>query len=179
MGLPLRTPALRLRHFVRADAQDVMTLNGEATTRAWLPSHVYPTLDEAVQAIDHLIASYATPAHPKRGPYVLGIEHAATGRMLGHVGFSPLDDEVEISYAIAEDARRQGHAVEAMVAACLWATDVFALDRIVALTASANVASRRALVRAGFCLSGEQPMRFQGSQQTVSVYSWSPVSTAR
>jgi RimJ/RimL family protein N-acetyltransferase len=88
------------------------------------------------------------------------------------VGFSPLGGDVEISYSIAEASRGHGYGAEAIAAACLWACSAFGLGRIVALTASANVASRRALVRAGFCQISEDRMPFQGHEQLVSTYAW-------
>lgn len=172
--LPLRTPSLVLRHFVPEDAPLLLSLNGEETTRRWLPSHVYPDLSQAVAALGHLIKCYASPGDAKLGPYVLGIEHRETARLLGHVGFSPLADDVEVSYAIAEEARGRGYATEALAHACVWAAKAFALRRLVAATASANLPSRRTLDRAGFLHSGDEFTRFQGSEEHVSRYVWFP-----
>ena len=69
------------------------------------------------------------------GPYVLAIVEAGTSRLLGHVGFSPLDDEVEVSYAIAEDSRGRGYGAEALRHACQWAAETFVLPSILALDA--------------------------------------------
>jgi RimJ/RimL family protein N-acetyltransferase len=171
-GIPLRTPSLLLRHFVPEDAAEAMALNAEPTTAAWLPSHVYATPAEAEQAVAYLIDQCADPADPRRGPYVLAVEHLDSGRLLGHVGFSPLDGEVEISYAIAQAWRGRGFGAEAVGAACAWAAAAFGLEKIVALTASANAASRRMLVRAGFVHANDSIRRFQGSEQAVSIYAW-------
>ncbi|MGA0610635.1 GNAT family N-acetyltransferase [Caldimonas sp. KR1-144] len=170
--LPLRTPSLLLRHFIRADAPRLMALNGEASTRRWLPSHVYADLAEAQAALDFLIKCYSSPGDPRRGPYVLGVEHAESAQLLGHVGFSALDDDVEVSYAIAESARGRGYGAEALQHACRWAFAAFALPRIVAVTALANASSRRTLDRAGFGHAASQLMRFQGIEQTVSRHVW-------
>lgn len=175
--LPLQTPSLVLRHFVPEDAPIMMSLNGEASTRRWLPSHVYADLAEADAAVAYLIQCYTSPGDARRGPYVLGIEHRDSARLLGHVGFSPLAGDVEVSYAIAEDARGRGYVTEALVAGCLWAADAFALRRVVAVTASANLPSRRTLDRAGFVHSSDEVMRFQGSEENVSRYVWLPGST--
>ncbi|HEY9068423.1 MAG TPA: GNAT family N-acetyltransferase, partial [Burkholderiaceae bacterium] len=161
-----------LRHFVPDDAPRVMILNNEATTRLWLPSHGYADLDEAAAAMAHLIACCMAPGDPRLGPYVLGIEHRESGTLLGHVGFSPLDDEVEVSYAIAEQARGRGYGTEALAFACRWAAATFSLPRIVAITACANLSSRRTLERAGFVHARTELMRFQGSEQTVCRYAW-------
>ena len=172
--LPLRTSSLVLRHFVPEDAPVVMSLNGEETTRRWLPSHVYSDLAQAVVSLDYLIKCYSSPGDAKLGPYVLGVQHRETARLLGHVGFSPLAGDVEVSYAIAEGARGRGYATEALVEACIWAAGAFALRRLIAVTASANMPSRRTLDRAGFVHSCDEAMRFQGSEQNVSRYVWCP-----
>ncbi len=170
--LPLQTPSLLLRHFVPEDAQRVMALNGEPSTRHWLPSHAYADLDEAVAAMAFLIARYASPGDPRLGPYVLGVEHRGGGQLLGHVGFSPLDGDVEVSYAIAEQARGRGYGAEALGHACRWAAAAFSLHTIVAVTASANVASRRTLDHAGFVDAGADTMCVQGTEQSVSRHVW-------
>ena len=173
-GLPLETPSLRLRHFVPEDAAPIMALNAEASTRHWLPSHVYPTLEDASSRLEFLISCYSSPGHPQRGPYVLAVEHKAEAKLLGHVGFSPFDDEVEVSYAIAESSRGRGYGTEALVHACNWLADAFAVSRVLALTESANVISRRLLDRACFVRVHEAIMMFQGHEQLVSRYYWHP-----
>ena len=171
-GLPRPTPSLRLRHFVREDAPVIMALNAEASTRRWLPSHVYATPDDAFSALAFLISCYSAPGRPQLAPYVLAVEHRETTRLLGHVGFSPLGGEVEVSYAIAESARGRGHGAESLINACNWIADVFTVSRVVAVTANANVASRRTLERASFVHMEDEDMVFQGNQQTVSRYCW-------
>ena len=172
--LPLRTPSLLLRHFVPEDAPAVMSLNSEQTTRRWLPSQVYSDLSQAAASLTHLIKSYSSPGDAKLGPYVLGVEHQETAQLVGHVGFSPLASEVEVSYAIAEGARGRGYGTEALAHACIWASAAFALRRLTAVTAAANLPSRRTLDRAGFVHSCDEAMRFQGSEQNVSRYVWCP-----
>lgn len=177
-ALPLRTRSLVLRHFVPHDAAVMMQLNGEATTRRWLPSHVYPDLAQAADSLAYLIACYSSPGNARLAPYVLGVEHHNTAQMLGHVGFSPLAGDVEVSYAIAEGARGRGYATEALAEACAWAAGAFALPRLIAITASANLPSRRTLERAGFRHSGDETMRFQGSDEDVSRYAWLPTGAS-
>jgi RimJ/RimL family protein N-acetyltransferase len=177
IGLPILTPSLRLRHFVLEDAPAIMALNAEASTRRWLPSHVYASVDDAVAALRFLIACYCAPGDPRRGPYVLAIDHAGTDRLLGHVGFSPLGDEVEVSYAIAEAARGKGYAAEALVHACSWIACAFAIPHVLAVTATDNLASRRALARASFAHMQDEVMMFQGAQRAVSRYGWNVEET--
>jgi RimJ/RimL family protein N-acetyltransferase len=147
-----------------------MALNDEASTRRWLPSHVYPTLADARAAIDFLIACYSTPGDPSAGPYVLAVDESGTGLLLGHVGFSPLGREVEVSYAIAESARGRGYGAEALVRACDWVARAFGLQDLVAITAVANVASRVTLERASFVHVHDTSMDVQGTERAVSRY---------
>jgi len=171
-GLPISTPSLQLRHIVQGDALEMMALNAEPSTSHWLPSHVYATADEAQSRIEYLISCYAEPGHPQRGPYVLAVAETSTSRLLGHVGFSPLDDEVEVSYAIAESARGRGYGVESRASACEWVANTFAVPRVVAITEVANVPSRCILERAKFVHVQDEDMIFQGVQHAVSRYCW-------
>lgn len=168
--LPLRTRSLLLRHFVPEEAETVRALNAEPSTRTWLPSHVYRTPDEAADRVGYLIDQYAYPANPRLSPYVLGVEHLRTGQLLGHVGFSALGGEVEISYPISQASRGHGLGAEAIGAACAWLMQACDLSQIVAITAQVNTASRRTLSRAGFAHIADELGRFQGRQQSVSTY---------
>ncbi|MFO1303882.1 MAG: GNAT family N-acetyltransferase [Burkholderiales bacterium] len=171
-ALPLDTASLRIRHIVVDEAIRMMELNVEPSTRRWLPSHVYADADEARSRLRYLISCYSSPGDPRLGPYVLAVEHLASGALLGHVGFSPFDSDVEVSYAIAETSRGRGFGAEALSSSCRWAAETFNLHRILAITESENVPSRRTLDRAAFVHDGDMVMRFQGSPQAVSRYVW-------
>jgi RimJ/RimL family protein N-acetyltransferase len=170
--LPINTPSLRLRHFVPDEVALIKELNAEPSTSHWLPSHVYANEDEAQSTVGYLISCYSSPGDPRLGPYVLGVEHRHTGVLLGHVGFSPIGSDVEVSYAIAEASRGRGYGVEALVHSCKWAAEAFSLPSILALTAASNVASRRTLERSRFVHERDTLARFQGTEQVVSRYSW-------
>lgn len=170
--LQITTPSLLLRHLVVEEAARMMELNGEPSTRRWLPSHVYADTNEATSRMQYLISCYSSPGDPRLGPFVLAVEHRAGGALLGHVGFSPFDSEVEISYAIAESSRGRGYGAEAVLYACQWAADTFNLPGVLALTESENAPSRRTLERAAFMHVEDTLMQFQGCQQQVSRYWW-------
>jgi RimJ/RimL family protein N-acetyltransferase len=169
-ALPIRTRSLLLRRFAPEDAERFIELNAGPYTGRWLPSHAYAIRKDADAVLRHLIGSYAVPGDPRRGPFVLGIEHLDTGALIGHVGFSLLAEEVEVSCAVAESARRHGLGSQALDAACEWACRSFELPGVVAVTARENVASRRALERAGFVHVLDRTVRFEGAQQVVSRY---------
>ena len=149
-----------------------MALNGEPSTRHWLPSHVYSSPEAAEAALRFLVSAYYSPGDPRLGPYVLAVDDGRSGELIGHVGFSPLQGEVEVSFAIAESARKRGYAVEALLHGCGWIAGAFGLPSIVAVTAAGNAASRRTLERAGFAHERDEPMRFQGEEALVSRYRW-------
>ena len=140
--------------------------------RQTLPDHRW--IVSMIIVTDERCTGYSSPGHPQRGPYVLAVEHKDEAKLLGHVGFSPFDDEVEVSYAIAESSRGRGYGTEALVHACNWLADAFAVSRVLALTESANVISRRLLDRASFVRVHEAVMMFQGHEQLVSRYYWHP-----
>jgi RimJ/RimL family protein N-acetyltransferase len=171
-SLPITTPSLRLRCLIVEDAERMMELNGEPSTRLWLPSHVYRDVDEATSRMHYLISCYSSPGDPRLGPYVLAVDHLASGVVLGHVGFSPFDSDVEVSYAIAETSRGHGYGAEALFKACQWAAENWNLPSFLAITAVGNAPSRRTLERAAFVRAEDTVMEFQGSRETVSRYVW-------
>jgi RimJ/RimL family protein N-acetyltransferase len=168
--LPLETRSLLLRHFVMEDAVAVHTLSDEESSRTWLPSQVYRDHAHACSVLESLIGHYSAPGNPTEGPYVLGIEDRTTGTLIGHVGFSPFGNEVEIGFGIAERCQRQGLATEAIGAASRWVFRTFGLKRILGVASAANIASMRTLRRAGFVHEEDRAMKFQGVEQDVCVY---------
>lgn len=170
MNLPVETRALRLRQLEPADAPVMLALSREDSARAGLPSQIYRDDAHARAALEHLIQHYSRSGNPRLGPYVLAMEHRDDGALIGHVGFSPLDDVVEIGFSVAEAYQGRGLAAEAVAAASRWAIEQFDLGSIVAITASTNVASKRTLARAGYAYEGDTRMNFQGSEETVSCY---------
>lgn len=168
--LPVETRSLLIRPFVVEDVPVVLALSNEETLRTWLPSQVYGGEAEARSVVEDLIAQYETPGDPRRGPFVLAVEHRDDRALIGHVGFSPLEGEVEIGYAIGQRYQRRGFASEAVYAASRWMLDAFDLRRVLGITTIANIASRRTLVRAGYARQPDQVMRHQGIDRQVSVY---------
>ena len=171
-GLPIATPSLLLRRFTPDDAPAILALNAEPSTRRWLPTHVYEGLEDAQSAMEFLIASYTEPGNPREGPWVLAVEHRATTQLIGHVGFSPFDDMVEISFAVAESARGQGYGAESIVPSCHWIADAFQVPTILAITAADNRASRKTLEQARFVHERDVTMDFQGRDTRVARYLW-------
>ena len=73
------------------------------------------------------------------------------GVVIGDCGTTgPLGPEVEIGFGLAEEARGKGHGTELVRALSELLLSRHGVERIVASTDVANVASRRVLERAGF-----------------------------
>src|SRR5262245_49166926 len=168
--LPLETRSLLLRHFVLEDAVAFHALSDEDTSRTWLPSQVYRDRAHACSVLESLIRHYSNPGNPTAGPYVLAIDYRGDGTLIGHVGLSPLGNDVEIGFSIAERCQRQGLATEAIGAASRWAFRTFGLKRVLGVTSNANIASMRTLRRAGFAHEEDRVMNFQGREEDVRVY---------
>lgn len=171
-GRPFRieTQALVLRPFTLEDTAHVYALNKEPSARQWLPSQVYADEAEARAVLEFLIDQFTVPGDPRRGAYVMAIDHRRDNKLIGHVGLSPFEGDVEVGFAIAEAYQRRGLAVEAVTGACRWALGRFGLARILAITAHSNRGSRKVLARAGFEHHEDRVMCFQGTEQMVSVY---------
>jgi len=171
-SLPIVTPSLRLRHFVVEDGPRILALSQEDAARRWLVSQVYRDAGHAQKVLQALISAYTEPGDPRRGPYVLAVEHRGSGSLVGHVGFSPLGEAVEIGFAMAEALQGRGLATEAVVAASRWVMASFGLAQIIGVTAADNEAARHTMARAGFGHVEDKKMIFQGTEQGVSVYAF-------
>lgn len=93
-----------------------------------------------------------------------------TGRLIGHVGLSPLFDTVEVGFGIATSEQRKGYATEGVARVCAWGSERFSLPAIVGVTDEANVASQGVLIRCGFSRKEEKLMCCQGVDRPVVVF---------
>jgi ribosomal-protein-alanine N-acetyltransferase len=170
--LPISTASLLLRALVPEDAGKMFRMSQEDGMRTWLPSQVYQDEAHASSVLDFLISQYSEPGDPRIGPYVLGTEIRSSGELVGHVGFSPLDDAVEVGFAIESAHQGKGLATEAVRAACEWAADAFSMATILGVTAVQNKASQGVLQRAGFARQKQEVISFQGKDQPVIYFAY-------
>lgn len=176
-SLPLKTASVVLRPFRIEDAPRMFVLSQEDDYRTWLPSQIYRDEAHAGSVLTSLMNQFAAPGDPRHGAYVLAIDHRTSGTLIGHVGFSPYEDDVEIGFAVAKEYQRRGLAVEAIKAGCRWIFQEFDLARILGIASVANVGSRSALVRAGFLHLEDKVMNAQGTVQRVSFYALTAPAT--
>lgn len=146
----LTTARLHLRPFTAADVPAVYEMSREAGLRRWLPDQVYRDEAEAAEVLAALAAHTAQPPAPHLRPFVLGVEHAASAALIGHVGLSPARGSIEIGYAIGDAWQGQGFAREAVDAMAAWALGALGLPEVLGIVAADNLASIAVLARAGF-----------------------------
>ena len=171
-AVPIETASLTLRAFVPEDAPKVFQMSQEDGMRTWLPSQVYRDETHAASVLASLISQYSVPGDPRISPYVLGVQIKSAGELVGHVGFGPLGEAVEVGFAIESVHQRKGIATEAVRAACEWAADTFSIAIILGVTAAQNSASQGVLLRAGFARQKEDVIRSQGLEQPVIFFAF-------
>lgn len=167
MRPPIATARLVLRRFVPADAAKVFRMSREEALRTWIPSQVYRDEAHAKAVLDDLIARCAAPGDPRLGPYVLGVESRDSGELVGHVGLSRFEDDIEIGFAIEQARQGRGLATEAVRAMCDWAAREFRLPAILGVAAERNLASQAVLRKAGFVEQVRRTITMQGVEQPV------------
>jgi ribosomal-protein-alanine N-acetyltransferase len=166
---PIETRSVLLRPFTSDDVRRIFELSQEYGMRTWMPNQVYRDEAHAASVLAFLMSHCHADVDLAISPYVLGIELKASRELVGHVGISPFDDDVEIGFAVAQSQQRRGIATEAVQALCGWAL-AMGRTRVLGIAALQNVASRKVLARAGFTLDTEKTMCFQGLDQPVAVY---------
>ncbi len=174
-GPVIRTAALVLRHLEPDDRAPLFRLSQEEGMRAWIPDQVYADEAEASRVLHFLMSHYGPSADPRRTPYVLAVCLAASGEVIGHVGFSPCEYGAEVGYAIGESHQNRGHARQAVLAATTWALARFALPLVHAIVDAHNVKSWRVLESVGFQMLSATQRRLHGEERAVRIYGFSGV----
>jgi RimJ/RimL family protein N-acetyltransferase len=170
----LETKSLLLRPLTLCDTRKVFQMSQEQAMKKWLPRQVYGDEAHASSVIAFLAAQYRADIDPRTSPYVLGIELKSTQELVGHVGLSPLHGEVEVGFAVEQSQQRKGIAPEAVLAMCEWFATRFPGTSVLGTTARENRPSQRVLLGARFKCDGEKAMLFQGVEQTVAIFVYSP-----
>jgi RimJ/RimL family protein N-acetyltransferase len=142
----LRTPRLVLHPVDVAEGQRIAARRA-GEDDLWAAD--FPTEGDILSVTAYL---RRTADHGEQRPFgFYRITRASDGQAIGGIGFKgkPEHGSVEIGYGLAPSARGHGYAAEA-AAALLTVASRHGLDRVVADTDRANVASQRTLERAGF-----------------------------
>ena len=173
-GPPITTSSLTLRIFVPEDTPKVFVMSQESGIRTWLSDQVYEDAQSALEVLRYLITKCRDPGTPALGPYVLGVCLTRSSELIGHVGLSPLGDQVEVGCAIEHRFQGRGFAIEAIKAISEWGLQRFGLAHVLGIVATENIASCRVLERAGFALIDESMRSLHGQTRLVRTYRKEP-----
>ena len=168
--VPITASSLSLRIFVPEDAPKVFAMSQEFGVRAWLPDQVYEDEQSALEVLRYLIAKCRDPGTPALGPYVLGICLTRSSELIGHVGLSPLSDDVEVGCAVEHRFQGRGFATEAIKAMSEWGMQNFGLSHVLGIVARENMVSCKVLERVGFELIDESMRSLHGKTRLVRTY---------
>ena len=149
----LTTDRLLLRGYRADDAADVERAANDPDIQRWLPLPNPYTRGDA--------DAWCTTQTARIRESGEGIEWAATrrdgGEFVGSFGLKRVDRRAltgEIGYWVAPSARREGLAVEAVVAVARWFLAEQGFERLELRAATGNYASQRVAEKAGFRREG-------------------------
>jgi len=167
MPIVAETPRLILRHLEERDAAFFLELTNDPDWIRFIGDRGLRTTDDARAYLrDRLIAMYA-----KLGFGLNCVESKETGEPLGICGMIKRDtlEDVDLGFAFLPQARGQGLAFEASVAAMDHARESLGLSRVVAIVAPGNARSITLLEKLGFDLEGHVRLPPNGANE-LSLY---------
>lgn len=167
---PIQTDCLVLRQFVSEDASKLLAMSQEPGIRKWIPDQVYQDEPAALAVLRYLIVQYQGSGAPVHAPYVLGIYLKDSSELIGHVGLSPVEVQVEVGYAIEEKYQGKGYASQAVSAMCVWGMQRFDLSHVLGIVAGDNVASCKVLLHSGFTIASECSGVIHGWRGIIKTY---------
>ena len=153
----IETERLRLRPFRPDDLDDLARLLGDSEVMKFLGVKAGRTYsrDETAEILQHAIDGWH-----KRGYSRWAVIHQESDQFIGLCGLKTLEGAPELIYALAQSYWGQGLAAEAATASLRFAFEELKLDRVVAVTRHANLASQRVMQRIG--MSYEEEVRHFG-----------------
>lgn len=153
MSVILQTPRLMVREFSLADAPALQGICGDRRTMRHVGDGTTLDLARCEEWIRVSLRDYAGKGYGAWAVFVQGVEQMAG---YGGIVSAARRADPEIIYAFQPRWWRQGLAGELIPALLVQAFSRHGLPRIVATVAPANVASCRAVERAGMQCAGEE-----------------------
>ena len=153
----LNTSRLLLRPFSRGDFAGLHQLNSDPEVMRHIGTGVRNE-DETRQHLERIVGHWATHGF---GIWAMLVRDSGldSGRVAGRCGLQHYEatDEIELSYALAQDLWGRGLTLEAARASLDYGFSVLELPRIIATVRSANARSHRVLEKLGMRLEGQRP----------------------
>ena len=153
MSVILQTPRLTVREFSLADAPALQGICGDRRTMRHVGDGTTLDLARCEEWIRVSLRDYAGKGYGAWAVFVQGVEQMAG---YGGIVSAARRADPEIIYAFQPRWWRQGLAGELIPALLAHGFSRHGLPRIVATVAPANIASARALERAGMHCAGEE-----------------------
>lgn len=166
----IETDNLILREFCKKDVVKVFFVSQEEGMKKWIPDQVYEDIEEATEVVEFLISMYDKRDEFGKVPYVIGVVLKETEELIGHVGLSPLGDDIEIGYAIENNEQKKGYALEAVVGMTQWALRNKKVSSFLGVVDSDSIGSRKVLEKAGYKFVKEEEKEAFGRIGLCRVY---------
>ena len=145
----LETGRLVVRPFRPEDAERLYEIHAEEGVRRWMPNESYADPEEAKEAA----LFFADCVRRHCLPYVLAVESAQTGELIGDTGLNEVGGkpgEVEIGYVIGSRFSGKGCATELVGAMTEFAVSEFGIKVLYGRVMHGNEASARVLEKNGY-----------------------------
>jgi ribosomal-protein-alanine N-acetyltransferase len=142
----IETERLRLRMYTPEDADAQYRIVGDPEFQTHFPPHDQPTRDKVLVGIGRILEHWSLRGH---GQWALELK--GEGQMCGYCGlrFLPETQEIELLYGIERAYWGLGLVTEAARASLRYGFEEMKFERIMAVTAHANLGSRRVMEKAG------------------------------
>ena len=152
---PLGEPAdgvVRLRHWRRSDAPDLVRAMRDGTVARWLPVPLPYDPEHA----EHFLGQVVPAERESGAALAVAVVDAADGRLLGAASLRPQPRNAlaEVGYWTAPEARGRGVAGRAALLLARWGVRELGLARVSLLADVDNTASQRVAEKAGFAHEG-------------------------
>ena len=142
---------------------DIYQNSLDEDNRKYVPDEVFNSLEEASEAVNHIISAYDS----EDGPFVYSVIRKKDNINLGYVQLVKLEEGWEIGYHIAKLFTGNGYATEAVNLFIKYIQNNTNIKQIFGIALAANKASRRVLEKCGFELIYEGDGLYQGSKRKI------------
>ena len=142
---------------------DIYQNSLDKDNRKYVPDEVFDCLEEASEAVNHIISAYGS----EDGPFVYSVIRKKDNINLGYVQLVKLEEGWEIGYHIAAIFTGNGYATEAVNLFIKYIQNNTNVKQIFGIALAANKASRRVLEKCGFELIYEGIGLYQGRKRKI------------
>ena len=153
------TDRLIIRRYTQADKENFFSLSGDEDVMRYI--RAVQTREESEKFLKENIEFYSI--HPKMGRW--GVEEKLTAKFVGSFAiiFIPGSEKIQLGYSLKKEEWGKGYATELTRAGLKYVFEVMKLPLIYAVTESANTASQKVLIKAGF----EQELIFKEGEKEL------------